>query len=221
MNSSIRALFTIACLVPMPVLADTTTFTVSSSLDLPAASQGDGTCEATIGMGDCTLRAAIMEANGLQIPVEIILPPGDFVLSLGQLLAAGDMTIRGAGAGQTRIDGNEISRVLANSATLAMEDLTIRGGRALDAADFFGGGLRNDGDLSLRRVIMEDHVANVGGAIFSGGTLLVKDSTFRNNDVQMVTSNSDGAAISASNAEVDIIGSTCDFRPWPTTLAAT
>ena len=192
----------------MPVFAGATTFTVNSTLDLPAASAGDGTCEATSGMGDCTLRAAIMEANGLQVPVEIILPAGDFVLSMGQLQAAGDMTIRGAGAGQTRIDGNEISRVLANSATLALEDLTIRGGRVLDAADFSGGGLRNDGDLSLRRVIMEDNVANVGGAIFTGGTLTVENSTFRNNDVQTVTSNSDGAAISASNAEVDIFGST-------------
>jgi hypothetical protein len=208
MNPTIRAFITTAYLLPMPVLSGTTTFTVNSTLDLPAASQGNGTCEATSGMGDCTLRAAVMEANGLQVPVVIIVPTGDYVLSLGQLQANGEMTIRGDGAGMTRIDGNEITRVLANNAILVLEALTIRRGRALDGADIFGGGLRNDGDLSLRRVIMEDNVANVGGAIFTGGALMVENSTFRNNDTQSVTSNSDGAAISASNAGVDIIGST-------------
>lgn len=194
-------------LAPALTLASTT-FTVNSTDDLPAASPGDGICEATSGMGDCTLRAAIMEANGLMTPVEIVLPAGDYVLTQGQLQPSGLIIIRGAGATMTRIDGDEISRVLGSSGTLVLEDLTIRRGRALDTPDVHGGGLRNDGDLSLRRVIMEDNVANVGGAIFTGGPLQVEDSTFRNNDVQVVTTNSDGAAISGSKAEITIIGST-------------
>ena len=43
-------------------------FEVDSSLDLPDANPGDGTCEALVGLGTCTLRAAIEEANATPNP---------------------------------------------------------------------------------------------------------------------------------------------------------
>src|SRR5690606_27472863 len=44
---------------PSPVLE----LTVNITDDLVDVAPGDGVCEATAGVGDCSLRAAVMEAN--------------------------------------------------------------------------------------------------------------------------------------------------------------
>jgi CSLREA domain-containing protein len=54
-------------------------FTVNSTADLPDADQGDGiaaTCD-----GQCTLRAAVMQANYTGGSNTIILPPGVYALN--------------------------------------------------------------------------------------------------------------------------------------------
>lgn len=189
-------------------LACASTITVNSNADLPAANAGDGVCEATSGLGNCTLRAAIMEANQIAGPVEIILPAGDYVLSLGQLIADGQITIRGSGAPVTRIDANALSRVLTNNNLLVLQDLTIRGGRSLDSSDPRGGGLLSFADMSLSRVIVEDNVANLGGGLQqSSGSLEVVDSTFRNNALQAASPTAfqaGGMAIKGNNAQIII-----------------
>src|SRR5215467_4604131 len=52
-------------------------FVVTTTTDAPDAVPGDGTCEATAGLGDCTLRAAVMEANAEPGPNDIELGDGN------------------------------------------------------------------------------------------------------------------------------------------------
>lgn len=57
-------------------------FTVNDFTDAVDDTPGDGICEVTLGAGDCTLRAAIMETNDLAGADTITLPAGVFELTL-------------------------------------------------------------------------------------------------------------------------------------------
>lgn len=128
-------------------------FTVTSTVDAVDVTPGDGVCEATTGAGDCTLRAAVMEANLAGTDASIHLPPGGlFTLAIprahngqsyvedssGDLDITGSITLYGAGA---TIDGGGIDRVLrvAGGGGLLLKDTTVRGGVAK-----VGGGIRID-----------------------------------------------------------------------------
>jgi len=56
--------------------------TVTTTADGLDANPGDGTCEATVGAGDCTLRASFDEASASSDPVDIAVPAGTYVLSV-------------------------------------------------------------------------------------------------------------------------------------------
>ena len=86
------------------------TFTVNSPSDAVDANPGDGVCETATGNGVCTLRAAITEANQLVGADEIILPPGTYILTMQRLDITDSLTITGAGAATTIIDGNKSFR---------------------------------------------------------------------------------------------------------------
>ena len=80
------------------------TFAVTTTGDEPDASPGNGVC-ASSPTGVCTLRAAIQEANLLPGPDTIALPSGTYLLAAGALTIASDLTIDGAGADSTFVDG--------------------------------------------------------------------------------------------------------------------
>src|SRR2546427_7295051 len=118
MGSRSRFLFTLAWFVTtLPAAA--ATFTVNDTADAVDAVPGDGFC-ATAG-GTCTLRAAIQEANALPGPDTIMVPPGTYLLTIegrdedapvtGDLDITDDVTITGAGADRTILDGNGIDRI--------------------------------------------------------------------------------------------------------------
>jgi hypothetical protein len=73
----------------------------------------------------------------------------------GALQIKGALTISGAGAASTTIDGGSVGRVLdVGSATAFVTGVTIKGGRAPDGtssarAGGSGGGIRNAGVLTL------------------------------------------------------------------------
>ena len=91
-------------------------FTVNSTADAQDAAAGNGVCETAIGNGVCTLRAAITEANALPGDDTITLPAGTYAQSLsapnensnagGDFDVTSNITINGAGAGSTFIEGN-------------------------------------------------------------------------------------------------------------------
>ncbi len=155
-------------------------FTVNSTTDAPDAVPGDGVCDD--GAGNCTLRAAITESNFTGGANVITVPAGTYALTigpfddefngLGATMESGDLdiadlsafslplltsvTINGAGAGSTIIDGGGIDRVIdVNNFSVAgaavnvtLNGLTIRNGNAPTSPDGYnepGGGIQFDG----------------------------------------------------------------------------
>lgn len=109
---------------------------VDSLLDGVDASPGDGRC--ATAAGDCTLRAAVLEANASPGADRILLGPGRHVLSLagclerdgltGDLDSVGDLEILGAGRAETIITTDGEDRVLeAWSGRVRIADLTVEG----------------------------------------------------------------------------------------------
>ncbi|MBX3313234.1 MAG: CSLREA domain-containing protein [Actinobacteria bacterium] len=77
-------------------------FTVTTTTDGVDAAPGDGVCEVTVGAGDCSLRAAIAEANAVA-SAEVVVPAGNYSLRVAEaadgdvdLDVTGDVLVRGA-----------------------------------------------------------------------------------------------------------------------------
>lgn len=165
--------------------------------------------------GDCSLREAIQAANtnatvdvcpaGSSInPDTIIVPAGTYTLTLtgalednnatGDLDILGDVTIGGAGATSTTINGDRIDRVLdipTGGLAVTIDDLTITNGRTGGQ----GGGIRNEGTLTLNNVVITDNTtsASDGGGIHNdGGTLTLNDCTISDNAASPATGEGGG-----------------------------
>src|SRR5437867_13154215 len=122
-----RLLFVLASLLLAVAPAAAATFTVNDDTqDAVDAAPGDGSC-ATAG-ATCTLRAAIQEANAHAGADTIMVPAGTYLLTIagqgediaatGDLDITDDVTITGAGADNTILDGNGIDRIFDISASL-------------------------------------------------------------------------------------------------------
>jgi CSLREA domain-containing protein len=170
------------------------TLTVNNTADATDAAPGDGVCETAAGNHICTLRAAVQESNALTGTDTIIVPAGFYLLTIagqnedaaasGDLDLRDDVTISGAGAAETIIDGNELERIfelhLAGTA-VTISDLTIQNGSGVT-----GSGLRSYSgqSLSLVGVALNNNLAYpglFGGGIYAGGLLTVSHSTFNGN----------------------------------------
>src|SRR4051794_38311432 len=112
-RGGLRLLIGLLSLLPMlapPVPPPAATLTLTSTLDETDANPGDGQCFSAPS-GACTLRAAIMEANGQGGSHAISLPAGTFKLTIaganedggatGDLDIFANLTITGAGASST------------------------------------------------------------------------------------------------------------------------
>ncbi|MGV6853141.1 MAG: hypothetical protein ACWA5R_13310 [bacterium] len=76
-----RILFFLITILALSSTTSAADFNVNTNLDLADVNPGDSICEATIGMSDCSLRAAILESNALQGSNQINLPAGTYELS--------------------------------------------------------------------------------------------------------------------------------------------
>ena len=142
-----------------------TVYTVNSAADNPDADPGNNVC-ADSG-GQCTLRAAVMEANAHPGPDTILLPALTMTLTIpggsedgaltGDLDLTGTVTLQGAGAADSVIEaaglGDRAVDVLAG-AQVSVSDLTIRGGSVPTTGETLGGGVFNSGTLTLTRVTL-------------------------------------------------------------------
>src|SRR5690349_7562092 len=149
-----------------PALA--ASFTVNSTADTVDANPGNGVC--ADASNNCTLRAAIMEANALAGADTINLPAGTYLLTranaggtnedanaTGVLDVLDSLTIQGAGAGTTIIQArtttrNGIDKVLAlnpictTAINVTIDGVTVRFGRNSQPSgapdfSFTGGGI--------------------------------------------------------------------------------
>ncbi|MGI9609498.1 MAG: choice-of-anchor Q domain-containing protein, partial [Acidimicrobiia bacterium] len=169
-------------------------YVVNSTADVVDLAIGDGICDTgnTVGPDpECTLRAAIQEANN-SANDEIVLPAGIYTLSIfgtDDDASAGDLDIlagtiiTGAGASTTIIQAgtnatNGIDRVFDVKAPgpAHIYGVTIRHGQESD-----GAGLRTVVDVTVEDAVLVDNTAsNSGGGFFVDGStasLTVRNST--------------------------------------------
>ena len=198
------------------------TFIVNSTADAVDANPGDGACDD--GAGNCTLRAAIMEANAVPGIATITLPSGTYRLSIQatggdaattvNLAITDDLIIEGAVEATTIVDGggvqilseitvelsgltvrNATSSGIFNAGTLTMKHVTITGNQ--------GGGIYNRGVLEITDSAISDNMRNgSGGGIFNVGTITMNNVTVSGN------SGNGGGGIYNSSGLMVINGST-------------
>lgn len=172
-------------------------FVVNSTIDTPDANVGDGIC-ADAG-GNCTLRAAVMEANAVLGDNSISLPIGEYVFSIpGQnenLAATGDLdisdnlVITGADTRQTIVRADSLDRVfdIFLGVTVTLEYFEIWEGEVAAAN---GGAIQNTGTLLLNEVAIKNSMCagdnggglggGRGGAIYNIGDLSLNQVTINN-----------------------------------------
>lgn len=183
------------------------TFLVSDPGDSVDLDPGDGVCSSARN-ANCTLRAAIMEANALAGADTIRLNVETIHLALsgidedqgatGDLDILESLTIESATATPTTVNANGIDRVfdvIADVGEINFSGLTIRGGDTEQT----GGGIRVLGGKEVRVAdcVIEDNRAGAGGGIFAtgGGGIDILRSTLRGNRLESSTANLRGSAI--------------------------
>ncbi len=213
MKMSLRQWSCLALFLSLTSPVSALDFLVNSFQDVPDEFPGNGVCSPVGGVGStCTLRAAIMEANANAGSHNILLPSGTYNLTItgtGENMAATgdldilrDITIVNGTNTPPVIWGNFNDRVfdVHNGARLRLINISIAGGQANVAGTTRGGAIQVAGNatLELERVSVATNIANIGGAIYSDGSVSIQDSLFFNNvitDDQVLTELANGAAI--------------------------
>ena len=162
----------------LPFSAGAFTYTVDSTSDAVDTDPADGLCADSAG--NCTLRAAVQQANAWPGTDRIVLPAGTYPLTItgdddvaasGDLDILEDLEISGAGAAASIIDGGGLHRLVQvfDSAQLTLQGLTLQNGRTT----LNGGAILNEGQLTIRDSVLRNNAtvsANQGGgAIFNSG----------------------------------------------------
>ena len=162
------------------------TFNVNTVNDAVADFTGDAdftVCRTAPNNHVCSLRAAVMTANRHAGGATITLPAGTYLLQLlptmtdddasGDLNITGAVTIVGAGAATTVVDGGGSDRVfrVESGAALIMSGVTTRHG--VISGDS-GGGIVSHGQITLSdSVITGNHSMNGGGGgLYAGPATL-------------------------------------------------
>jgi CSLREA domain-containing protein len=196
-GAALRTAFSAAFILAPAALA--TTFQVNSTVDAVDAQPGDGKC--ATAAGQCTLRAAIQEANAHAGPDSIMLPAGTYTLSIagpaedaaatGDLDITDDLVLSGAGAAVTIVDGAQLDRVFhvdpaAKGVSAELRGITIRNGKTqpipyvspdgagvLLGVPYTQGGPYPSGSLTLADCIVRDNFSSryAGGLANISGTM--------------------------------------------------
>jgi CSLREA domain-containing protein len=225
----LRLLLPAVCLI-LACEARALTFTVNSAADAPAGGDlANGVCETAPGNGVCTLRAALQKANAFAGGgVVIAIPAGTYVRASTYPAITGVLALQGAGLGSTIIDAGKLDfgLIIGLSAAVTVSGVTIRNAApsvpgaigsglinhgaltVIDSqiADNGGGGVWNDGTMTLRRssVVHNSGSAGGGGIHVNDGTVTIVDSLIAFN-----TNTAGGAGIVAQNqSKATLINST-------------
>lgn len=194
----------VAGAVLLPAVSQAAVITVNTTLDANGSSPD----------GNCSLREAILGAN-TDSAIDgcaagsgddtILLPAGTYTLTIdginedgawsGDLDITDSLTLTGAGAGTTSIDGNVIDRVFhvdpaCAGITVDISGVTIRRGLAPNAPiteydKSSGGGIHNCGTLVLSDAVVSGNGApdfGQGGGIQNNGLLVASNITVSGNN---------------------------------------
>ncbi len=206
-------------------------FVVTLTDDQVDSNPGNGVCSVDGTPGNCSLRAAIQEANHLAGSDRITIPAGIWYLDLtgegedsaatGDLDIYDNLEIIGAGSALVTINGSLLGdRIfhLTNqnsmdpAPTVTIEGVTITGGQATTALTFLGGGLfmESYGTLNMTDVRVIGNQANQGGGMeVIGGAGTISDCSFLDNTALDVgVTNAIGGGLYASSAQIEITAST-------------
>ncbi|OGN92535.1 MAG: hypothetical protein A2Z71_07305 [Chloroflexi bacterium RBG_13_50_21] len=173
---------------------------------------GDGVCEVALGTGECSLRAAIMEANFDPNADIINLPAGIYHLTIlgadenncetGDLDITESLTILGDKAGATIIDaeglGDRVLQILNAAGSFSISHTQIQHGMT----NANGGGISTVASLILSHVTIYDNRALAGGGIISTGNLNIIDSNISDNVADLTGG---GVLVLSDGAQVEII----------------
>ncbi len=172
-------------LLSISPLARAATFVVTKTADT-----NDGACDS-----DCSLREAIIAANANAGADTITLPAGTYTLTIpgtgedagatGDLDIVGDLTINGAGAATTIVDGGGLDRVfhVVSSFTVVINGITIRNGATV-AGDNGGGLLNAGGIVTLNNCVISGNTTTSGGngaGLYNDDTMTVTNCTVTGN----------------------------------------
>jgi CSLREA domain-containing protein len=170
--------------VSINVIVCPSTFTITSLGETSDANQGDGVCDD--GTGQCTLRAAIEEANAdagcATITIDATaVTPGTITLTTALPDIIQNVIINGPGANlfnvQRATSGSPPAfRIFTIDAgiTVAINGLTISNGLVSTSNADLGGGIFNDGNLTLTAVTISGN--QLGGAGQDKGAGIYNDA---------------------------------------------
>ena len=162
---------------------DPNTIIVNRTEDFVDAAPGNGLCDADPNdkVLQCTLRAAIMEANALPDAQTILVPSGGYRLTIagkdennsrtGDLDITSDLTILGRGLTQPIIDAAGLDRVFHitqnDGTSVQLENLTLRGGDVRNQLNAGGGGIwiESASKVTMQTSAILDNAAHSGGGI--------------------------------------------------------
>lgn len=176
--------------------------------DLPDANLDDTECKAS--NGNCTLRAAIEQANYLGDATNSIdVPGGTLTLTSGDIKVTSNITIKGDGIASTTIDANKTGRVFyvvtdAVGYKVSLSDMTLKNGLASTSVytpTTDGGAIWNSySTLELKDVAVNDSQAEYGGGLVNeGGIVTLENVSFSGN-----TATSEGGAIHSYTTDAQI-----------------
>jgi predicted outer membrane repeat protein len=187
----LAALFALA----VPAAASAATLNVTR-FDDPVG----GTCIPT----DCSLRQAVALNPGAE-PKTVVLKAGRYELTQNEPLRLDNntetLTLNGAGARLTTIDGNRGSGVITvvEGSPVTINDATITGGLAgANNSSTLGGGINVEGASSLalnRSAVTGNQAPAQGGGIYADGDLTVVGSTISGNQAGLLEFLGQGAGI--------------------------
>jgi hypothetical protein len=205
---------TLALAIP----ARAATFSVNSTQDRVDAVQADGVCDADLATPgeQCTLRAAVQQANASSDADTIVVPAGTYRLTIrgdedasaaGDLDITTDVTILGAGPALTVIDGRRAKdRVVEIRGNAIIRGVTVQKGRAPQGSTG-GGGLRNHGTLELTDAVVTRcrGADDAGGIDVRGGHVILRDVIVNRN-----RSGDDGGGIDVDGGIAELTRVTID-----------
>ncbi|MCL4877924.1 MAG: sortase [Anaerolineae bacterium] len=176
------------------------TFNVDDTSDVGDANPGDGNCDD--GAGNCTLRAAVEEANNLVGDDTINLPAGTYLITSTLDI---DESVTIIGTGDPVIDAQNLNGVrifdVQGVANLEIQGTTLQNGNA-DIAE--GGCIRSfnaDSQVILQNVTVQGCTAGEGGGVWIfDGSLQITDSTITGNNAVNAGTGLGGAVVFIDDA---------------------